>query len=161
MRCNENLKRHRELYCKMLIDLIMLSQTQIHLALTVFSQYIMTSLDTHFPFWPIHSVNKYLVQSIWLDTSTISNSVLRCLIVTIQLVWTFSSFKLGDTIWHSLDTWLKLLLQKVEQVLVSLEEQFVWKLQSSPVLYFVMFCQKTPNVLLRCFGAVSLLVSLY
>ena len=43
MRCNENLKRQRELYCKMLIDLIMLSQTQIHLALTVFSQYIMTS----------------------------------------------------------------------------------------------------------------------
>ena len=120
------------------------------------------ALDTHFPFWPIHSVNKYLVQSIWLDTSTISNSVLRCLIVTIQLVWTFSSFKLGGTIWHSLDTWLKLLLWKVEQVsLVSLEEQFVWKLQSSPVLYFVMFCQKTPNVLLRCFGAVSLLLSLY
>ena len=122
------------------------------------------ALDTHFlfPFWPIHSVNKYLVQSIWLDTSTKSNSVLGCLIVMIQLVWTFSSFKLGGTIWHSFDTWLKLLLWKVEQVsLVSLEEQFVWKLQSSPVLYFFMFCQKTLNVLLRCFGAVSLLLSLY
>ena len=61
-----------------------------------------------------------------------------------------------------LDLGKKLLLQKVEQVsLVSVEEQFVWKLQSSPVLYFVMFCQKTLNVLLRCFGTVSLLLSLY
>ena len=68
------------------------------------------ALDTHFPFWNIHSVNKFLVRSIWLGTSTISNSVLRCLMVTIQLVWTFSSFKLGGTIWYSLDTWLKLLL---------------------------------------------------